>query len=328
MKGRQAQIFLIKHYLHTAPVIQLAGAFLGLQPLLVLPARAAYSGGDMRKETQFMMHQIRLYTTALILWLAGAGLAGADTMVLVQGYLGSALSWRASGFAAVLEQHGWRDGGHLSLTRAGVIASGGQSRAGQRFYTIDLPVEAPLDIQAAMLSRYLQSIRLKHPGEKLVLTGHSAGGVVARLVMVRQRATDIRALVTIASPHLGTPAARTGLDVANSPIGWVAPLFGAGTLTRSRGLYRDLVIERPGTLLGWLNRQRHPAARYIAIVRRNGGGSIVPDWSQDMNNIAALRGKAKTLLTPPGHALRAMDAGLIADQFDPARSAAYSGAKL
>ena len=275
----------------------------------------------MRKPT-------RLYLAALVLWLATTGLAAADTMVLVQGYLGSALSWRASGFAAVLDRNGWRDSGHLSLTRAGAIASGRSVKAGQRFFTIDLPTEAPLEMQAGMLSHYLAYVRARYPGEKIVLVGHSAGGVVARLVMVRQRARDIRALVTIASPHLGTGAAETGLDVANSPVGWIAPLFGGGTLNRSRGLYHDLVVERPGSLLGWLNRQPHPDTRYIAIVRRNGGGSIVPDWSQDLNNVAALRGKAKTILTPPGHALRAADARLVADMLDRAGAKAYSGGKL
>ncbi len=263
-----------------------------------------------------MMHQIRLCLATLVLWLAATGLAGADTMVLVQGYLGSALSWRASGFASVLDQNGWRDAGHLSLTRSGVIASGRRIDAGNRFYTIDLPTEAPLDVQAGMLSYYLAHIRARYPGEKIVLAGHSAGGVVARLVMVRQRAADIRALITIASPHLGTGAAETGLEVANSPVGWFAPLFGGGTLDRSRGLYHDLVVERPGSLLGWLNRQPHPDTLYVAIVRRNGGGSVVPDWSQDLNNVAALRGRGKTILTPPGHALRAADARLVAGVLD------------
>jgi pimeloyl-ACP methyl ester carboxylesterase len=282
-----------------------------------------FSKGDA-----IMIHRTRLYLAALVLWLAAAGLAAADTMVLVQGYLGSALSWRASGFAAVLDRNGWRDAGHLSLTRSGVIASGRRISAARRFYTIDVPTEAPLEMQAGMLSHYLASVRTRHPGEKIVLAGHSAGGVVARLVMVRQRTTDIDALVTIASPHLGTGAAETGLEVANSPIGWFAPLFGGGTLNRSRGLYHDLVVERPGSLLGWLNRQPHPDTRYIAIVRRNGGGSVVPDWSQDLNNVAALRGKSRTILTPPGHALRAADAKLVADVLDQAGAKAYSGGKL
>ena len=39
--------------------------------------------------------------------------ASADTLVLVQGYLGSAGSWRASGIAPLLHQRGWVDAGHL-----------------------------------------------------------------------------------------------------------------------------------------------------------------------------------------------------------------------
>jgi hypothetical protein len=101
-----------------------------------------------------------------------------------------------------------------------------------------------------------------------------------------------------------------------SPLGWVAPLLGGGTLNRSQGLYYDLVRERPGSLLFWLNHQEHPASRYISIVREddgllNFGDLVVPAWSQDMNQVAALRGRARRIVTQGGHGLTRQDGELL-----------------
>ena len=49
--------------------------------------------------------------------------------------------------------------------------------------------------------------------EKLILVGHSAGGVVARLVVLGNNPYRVDELITIASPHLGTVRAAQGLDV-------------------------------------------------------------------------------------------------------------------
>ncbi len=260
--------------------------------------------------------KIRGALLGFILWLALAPGASADMLVLVQGYLGSAASWRESGVARVLEVSSWRDSGHLRASPRGVIAQGPHAAAGRRYYTIDLPTEAPVDAQSRILAQYVSYLRRKFPNEKIFLAGHSAGGVVARYYMVRAISggakTAISGLITIASPHLGTEAAETGLAAGQSPLGMIAPFFGGGTINRSQQLYSELVIERPGTMLGWLNRQRHPKAAYISIIRRNGNNDIVPEWSQDMNRVAALRGRSKIILTPPGHELRADDGRLIA----------------
>ena len=260
---------------------------------------------------------LRQIVFASLFILASTLGAAADSLVLVQGYLGDAGSWRLSGVAAVLNASGWRDGGHLSLGPAGIVRRGYGISAKRRFYTIDLPTEAPVPVQAAMLGRYLDDIAARHKGEKIFIAGHSAGGVVARYHLVRAgagriKAENIAALITIASPHLGTDAAETGLAVGQSPLSMLTPLFGGGTINRSQQLYSELVRERPGTMLGWLNRQPHPAIKYISIVRRTGPNGIVPEWSQDMNRVVALRGRSRVILTPPGHALRADDGRLLA----------------
>ena len=149
------------------------------------------------------------------------------------------------------------------------------------------------------------------------MVGHSAGGVLARLYLVRQPDSGVDALITIASPHLGTGSAELGAMAGQSPLAWVAPLLGGDTFNRSQSLFQDLVRERPGSLLFWLNRQPHPRARYIAIVRDDDsllglGEVIVPTWSQDMNNVYALRGWVRTITVPAGHNLEETDGRLLA----------------
>lgn len=232
--------------------------------------------------------------------------AFADTLVLIQGYRGDAGSWRGTGIAQVLQQNNWQDAGHFSA-RSGRVLQWKTGQTGKnRFYTIGLPTEAPITIQTRVLSDYLAQIKKQHGKDPIHLVGHSAGGVVARAAMVAHPTRKIKTLITIASPHRGTDAAETGLQVANSPLGWFTPMVGAGTINRSQGLYRQLVRERPGTYLGWLNRQKHPKARYVSIVRAN-ADDVVPAWSQDLNGVAQLAGKAESYPVSGRHQLSGYD---------------------
>lgn len=258
---------------------------------------------------------LRLISLLLLLCLPFCQ-AGAEAMVLVQGYLGNDDPWRRSGVGSVLEQAGWQDGGHLFVTPRGVAGARSVAPGSKRFYTVALPTDAPLLVQLRALAPLMQYIRSNHPGESLYLVGHSAGGVLARLYMVQHPETGVSALVTIASPHLGTASAEAGLLAGDSPLGWVAPLIGAEELNRSRGLYRDLAREQMGNLLFWLNRQPHPRARYVSVVHRGEvlfpfGDLFVPEWSQDMNNVIVLRGRALTIHTGGVHLLTASDGHLL-----------------
>ncbi len=252
---------------------------------------------------------------AFLMLMTPAG-ALAEALVFVHGYLSDASAWRSSGITRALEATGWRDGGELKRTPVGVQPSRGNVRGSKRYYTVSLPTEAPLVHQLDYLERYLDYVQRHHPDESLTLVGHSAGGVLARFYLVRHPGSEVDTLITIASPHLGTGSAEVGAMAGQSPLGWIAPLLGGSTLNRSQSLYRDLVRERPGTLLFWLNRQQHPAARYIAVIRREDGlldlgDVVVPIWSQDMNNVYALRGRVDTLSVSGGHALQASDGGVL-----------------
>ncbi len=237
----------------------------------------------------------------------------AETLVFIQGYLGSAENWHDSGVTASLEAAGWADGGRLFLTPRGVRASPGKNRALKTFFTLDLPTQAPLLIQSRSLEQFLVYLRKWYPDNSLVLVGHSAGGVLGRLYMVQHPDSGVAALITIASPHRGTESAEVGLLAGQSPLAWLGPMMGIDTLNRSQGLYHDLMREQPNNLLGWLNYQPHPPATYISIVHDGGnemlglGELIVPAWSQDMTQVPALRGRAQTIRRQGGHALNSDD---------------------
>ncbi len=238
-----------------------------------------------------------------------------QTLVLVHGYLGTGTAWRTTGIVTRLQRAGWRDSGHLFPHSE--LPSGLPDWHTQRYlYTVTLPSEAPLPVQTRQLSFYLHWLQQRHPNNDMILVGHSAGGVVARLSMLFHPEFPVQGLITIASPHLGTDKAELGYQLGHSPLGWFAPFAGLDTLNRSEELYRDLVRERPSTELFWLNRRPHPPAIYISIIRANedeGFDSLVPAYSQDMNNVSALSGQSIVIPTYGDHALHWRDGVLLAD---------------
>jgi pimeloyl-ACP methyl ester carboxylesterase len=245
----------------------------------------------------------------------------ADVLVLIHGYLSGPQSWDASGITTVLEYAGWHRAGVFAAGPAGIqlIPSQGQPTR-HKVYVVDLPSEAPILIQAYQLRQILQAINKVNSGEPIVLVGHSAGGVVARAALVRSGAKDVKALITIASPHLGTYRAEQALDATDIPFPFsmVTDFFGGetyDTARRSRGLYVDLVRPRPGSLLFWLNNQKHPDLQYFSIVRGEttvmSGDYIVPGYSQDMNNIPALSGRSTRIAVSTQHGLEIIDGSII-----------------
>lgn len=249
----------------------------------------------------------RIISFLLIALFSLSAYAG-QTLVLIHGYLDDGSTWRPVGIVAALQPMGWQDAGHLFP--GGPLPGGIAKNPLKRYiYSITLPSEAPLAAQAQQLDFYLRHLQQQHPDNTLILVGHSAGGVVARLVMV---ASDIpiQGLITIASPHLGTEKAEWGSLLSNSPFSWMAPFLGLETINRSKGLYWDLSREHPTSFLFWLNRQPHPKAAYISIVRL-GGDDWVPPYSQDMNDVPALRGLAITVTTPGTHSLQSADGPLL-----------------
>jgi pimeloyl-ACP methyl ester carboxylesterase len=240
--------------------------------------------------------------------------ASPEVLVLVHGYLGSAASWETSGVNAVLQQHGWQRGG--IATPAGLLpGAGAQGESANRVYSVELPSVAPIALQAVLLGHQLDVISAQHPAQSIILVGHSAGGVVARLLLVQDRVPTAKALITIATPHLGTDRAIEALEATDDPfpVSLLKDLFGGGlydVLRDSWGVLVDLTPARPGSLLYWLNAQPHPDIAYVSILRPGPvglGDELVPAFSQDMNNVPALAGRSVTHSLAVGHALQSAD---------------------
>ena len=262
-----------------------------------------------------------LHVTLLLAGVVFASAVRADILVLIHGYLSGAESWDSSGITAVLEQAGWKRAGVFAAGPSGVqLLPSPSQAAGRKVYVVDLPSEAPILVQTYHLRQILQLLTESHPGESIVLVGHSAGGVVARAALVRGGARDVKALITIASPHLGTYRAEQALDATDIPFPFsmVADIFGGATYDtakRSHGLFVDLVRPRPGSFLFWLNNQKHPDLQYFSVVRGEAailsGDYIVPGYSQDMNNVPALRGKSTRIAVGTQHGLEMIDGSVI-----------------
>lgn len=261
-----------------------------------------------------------------VLILCAFRTAGADVLVLVHGYLGSPQSWAESGVMDRLQQRGYRLVGTYSPGPGRVLFQGRENTQVQRpVYTVNLPSQAPIVIQADWLAAYLREIAQRHPGRPINLAAHSAGGVAARMALVRHGKLGVSHLITIATPHFGTGRAAQALDATNQSgmFGFVkrwlvqratGPAVYA-TVQHSRGVLIDLLPPAPGNLLFWLNRQPHPDIRYTSIMRigtfRMPGDHVVPPLSQDLNRAPALYGKVKTYSMAQGHLLTPQDGDLI-----------------
>lgn len=250
----------------------------------------------------------------------------ADVLLLVHGYQGSIYSWEHSGVSNVLQQFGWKRAGVLLGAYQGLIAVPMQwQNADNKVIFLQLNSEAPLSGQANVFTTALRWVNDRYPSEKIIIAGHSLGGVVARLSLVRSGAPNVKALITIASPHLGTVLAYRGLDEIDDPfpINKIKEFFAGNdydTLVRSRGLLHDIVPAVPGKLLYWLNNQPHPPIQYFSIVRSsvNGvlGDPIVPGYSQDMANVRMIGNRSTRLIQGFVHNLNILDGYALVNILD------------
>lgn len=252
----------------------------------------------------------------VILWLLLTNTAMAGSIVLIHGFQGQGLDWRTQGVAPALQAAGWHDAGHYTFGRNGVQPLiNQQARESQVFFTVDLPSVAAIGTQARVLDDYLHAIyQLRQ--EPLMLVGHSAGGIVARYWLVTRNAVPVHTLMTIATPHLGTPLADVADLLNGTPLAGMVNRAGISTVKDARHLARDLREEAPGTFLYWLNHQHHPVIRYISVVRDSQHPDnvdfVVPPHRQDMNNVFALRGQTFAVRSGSDHFLGVEDGYRIA----------------
>ena len=266
----------------------------------------------------------------LFVWLGLVALFAqpvrADVLVLVHGYMSDSRTWEVHGVLPVLAANGWQPAAVLSVAPGGQVPNLGIVQGDRLVYSVNLMASAPLLVQAQQLAAQVAAVRTRHPDERLVLAGHSAGGVVARILVLNGNPYRIDSLISIASPHLGTSRAADGLDLVD-----FNPFFCPGPgvefmkevlvgdeydyLKYSRATLVDLLPAESGNVLAWLNQQPHADINYYAVVRGApyGGDNVVPAYSQDLNNVPALRGRARLIPTPAGHSLNPADGQLLAD---------------
>jgi len=247
--------------------------------------------------------------------------AQADVMLLIHGYLGNADSWEKSGINEELDQNGWHRAGMFRGSLQGPqLFVTEHNDAKNQVYVATLPSDAPIIVQTDVLKTIIDIIQQTHKDDPIILVGHSAGGVVARMALVRHPLKNIKALITIATPHIGTGRADQALDITanHGPFNMVKSFVGGSgydALKHSRGLMMDLRHPQPGNLLYWLNSQPHPDIFYASIIRLNNNGQTgdyyVPGFSQNMNNVPALKGRSSTFTTPTSHFLTRQDADTI-----------------
>jgi len=245
--------------------------------------------------------------------------ANSDVVLLIHGYLSNSAVWYQSGIITTLETDGWKQAGTYSTHPDGQIFSNSNklsSNETQRIIVIDLPSEAPVLLQSDLIASVVDNISTQYPDEKLTLVGHSAGGLAARAALVRHKLKSVKRLISIASPHLGTDIAEKALNVSNiaGPATMLPGIFGgdiARTAQRSQHLYSDLSRPRLGNLLDWLNKQPHPDINWDSIIHTGanniGHDSFVAAYSQDMNQIFALRGRSSVLPIQVEHELNPTD---------------------
>lgn len=274
-----------------------------------------------------MLKKLQPFILIVILLLPTRVVVG-DVLVLVHGYMSDASTWMVSGVIPVLTANGWHDAGILAMTPHGVqniLTSRTPQTQDKLVYSVDLPSQAPILLQARQLQVMLNFLAYKYPKEtRITLLGHSAGGIVARTMLVTmqpQQQWNINALITIAAPHLGTFRAEQALDATDTPFPFsiISDFFGGTTyhaVKNSHVLLNELARPYPGSLLYWLNLQPHPELRYFSIVHNvvpgpGGDDGVVPGYSQDMNMVWALRGKSTSVGLPSPHNLEMRDGILV-----------------
>lgn len=175
---------------------------------------------------------------------------------------------------------------------------------------IRLPYRESIQFQSSYLNDALKKI-----DGGVILVAHSAGGLVARNVLVRTKNPKIKSLITIASPHSGSDLAVYGA-ILNDQIPF-GNMFSRIMLPAEASAYKPLrQLKNKSVFLRDLNNRHHPNACYISIVKTGGyiNNSYANIASQNMNNVSGLisSGNFSGLqYSNTGHSLHPSDSAII-----------------
>lgn len=166
---------------------------------------------------------------------------------------------------------GWDAAGATFPALAGALAANDSTSKAYQLYALRYPTFEPIANAVAYLRNEI--VRRGWQSRDVVLVGHSMGGLVGRGYLAAYGSEHVRALVTLGTPHLGSPFADDG-RVALALGLCVDPRLGLASLLvpRSAGV-RDLATGSDWiTALGG---QRGGADRVYTFA---GNGPLVPDW--------------------------------------------------
>jgi hypothetical protein len=256
-----------------------------------------------------------LFVFALLLL---TGLAQAQVMILVPGTEGQqGQPFREAGVTLTLVGSGWVDGGRMLPSARGAEFERGEEASTRVFYTLVMPTDRPVPVQAEWLNLYLDGVSRRHADAPVIIAAHSVAGVVARYSLVTRPRPQIAALVTIATPNVDASMIQLSDLFWQSPLGTAAPLLGQPELQQLLEIYAGISQYQPGNILRWLAHQTHPDIRYVSIIRMN--DPYLEPRMQDMNSAGDLQGRSEVIASVTGHELTAEDGAVLAALFSARR---------
>jgi pimeloyl-ACP methyl ester carboxylesterase len=240
----------------------------------------------------------------------------AKTVILIHGLDSDRNTWYENKVVKPLFSSGFKDATKNLFIDPKELKNSTQANAKNVFYTVDLAWFKPLESQANSLKDVLSYI-YQQRNEPLILVGHSVGGVVARLYLLSKNPVPVVGLITIASPHHGSPWAEATWLALQSPMGDFISLMGENKWSKSEQLLWQLSPSVKHSMINWMNDQPHPKLRYISIIhtpsfKRMAADILVPAVSQNMNYIPALYKRSAVVTIRSGHSLSKRDGLMLA----------------
>lgn len=229
---------------------------------------------DREVKDVIKMKKILLFTTALLISV----LANATTILLVNG-IGSPNKWQETGIYQRLE-------------------------ATYPTKIVSMPYWNSIQNQSKVLNNAIGNI-----DDNVIIVAHSAGGLVARHLLVNYKNKKVTGLITLATPHLGSKTARVSDFINNkAPFGNIFTRLFIQDSNRTRNMVSQLKINSP--LITRLRTKPHPDIYYSSIIKTGGkiNNAFAHPYAQNMRNINL---KSDVFLSTSGHGLATSDFGLI-----------------
>jgi len=262
------------------------------------------------------MKPIRKITIAVV-WAVGAT-AGICTganlppppypVIFIHGLAADAHLW--DDLAGFLTQHGWQFGGSPEFMRQNTPADDWVDGAGRGvFYTLNMSDSGSVPWKSQNLSftqqgyevgMVVQAVKKATGTSKVILVGHSMGGLAARAYLQGQGrwdglrsmaySNDVASAITIGAPHQGSPLAN--ILVVPFPTGWLSWLNPISVAIEA--------LETGSPALAALNSGTlPPGVNYVSIIADGvpiiglpgqTGDGIVSGQSQDLANAVSVAG--------------------------------------